>query len=233
MKPGLREAAAAAYVCNLQETMRDCNDPDWTDRKDFLYLHGRVARFIFSLGYYRSHATELRRPYLTQPVLDVVRRLPTEFRVYKNLYQSMLRRRLPQTDVAPYASVNSLPDWGYDLRTDERLRACFLALLTDPVIETGVLGELLDMTALRALRDDYFGATAQPMARRTSASTILKSRLQEVLRRQPGYKRLDRWLHTRTRRRTQASITAQPIDLLRRVAILGLLERQLHRFAAP
>jgi hypothetical protein len=232
MKPSLRDAAAAAYAYDLQETMRDCADADWTDRKDFLYLHGRVARFIFSLGYYRSHATELRRPYLTKPVLDVVRRLPTEFRVYKNLYQSMLRRRLPQTVQAPYASVNSLPDWGYDLRTDERLKTCFLALLTDPVIQTGVLSELLDMTALRALRDDYFGATAQPMARRTPASAILKSRLQEVLRRQPGYKRLDRWLYTRRRGRAQPGITAQPIDLLRRVAILGLLERQLHRFAA-
>ena len=47
-------------------------------------LYGRVARFIFSLGYYRELATEVRRPFLTRRVLDVIQRLPPRHRVNNN-----------------------------------------------------------------------------------------------------------------------------------------------------
>jgi hypothetical protein len=225
-----RAAAAASYEANLTHVLRDCEHTDWNDRKDFLYLHGRVARFIFSLGYYRGHVTEHRRPFLTRPVLDVVRRLPGEFRVFKNVYRTMLKRRLPETMRVPYASVNSLPDWSYDLRTDKRLKACFLDVLHDPLIESGVLGEVLEAAPLHALRDAYFAETPTPMVRTIPASLILKAYVKERVWSHPTFKHLDRWMNSRTVSRPVRRSIADPIDILRRVAILVLLERQLHRF---
>ena len=232
MHESRREAAAESYVANIRDTMRDCHDSDWNDRKDFLYLHGRVARFIFALGYNRGHATEHRRPFLTRAVLDVVRRLPAEFRTYKNLYRTMLKRHMPETMRVPYASVNSLPDWSYDLRACQPLRDCFLGLLHDPLTERGSLGALLDPSRYCALRDAYFAQTPAPMSREAQpTSSVIKSHILEMLWSNPNYKYLDRWKNARAGGPAQRSMV-QPVDLLRRVAILVLLERQLNRLQA-
>jgi hypothetical protein len=223
-----REAASEAYLANIRAAMRDCTATDWNDRKDFLYLHGRVARFIFALGYNRGLATEHRRPFLTRAVLDVVRRLPAELRVHKNVYRTMLKRHLPETMRAPYASVNSLPDWGNDLRANESLRRCFLGILHDPVLETGTLAELLDTTRFSALRDAYFAEAPVPVARKASAKQILKAQIKEVMWRSPAYKYIDRWTHARS----VSLSSVAPVDLLRRVAVIVLLERQLGRLAS-
>lgn len=224
-----RAAAAAAYEGAIAAVMRDCADEDWNDRKDFLYLHGRVARFIFSLGYYREHATELRRPFFVRAVLDVVQRAPAEFRVFKNLYRTTLKRYLPETVRAPYAAVNSLPDWDFDLRTDARLRGCFASLLHDPIIDSGVLSGLFDPRAYRRLRDDWFAQAPTPVARTIPPSKLLKAQLKESLWAHGSFKHVDRVLSLR--RPSAVRPQVRPVDILRRVAILVLLERQLPRFA--
>lgn len=224
-----RERVAEEYVANIHEVMRDCDASDWNDRKDFLYLHARVARFIFALGYNRGHATEQRRPFLTRAVLDVVRRLPSDLRVHKNLYRTMLRRHLTDTTRVPYASVDSLPDWGYDLRTRGALKDCFSSLVNDPSIESGVLGELLDARQFRALRDAYFGQVPTPVVRTARTGSVVKAQMKEMLWRNPGYKYLDRWMNEHSGVRTQCS-TVATVDVLRRIAIVVLLERQLGKF---
>ncbi len=224
-----RAAAAESYLVNLSDAMRDCTAQDWNERKDFLYLHGRVARFIFALGYNRGHATEQRRPFLTRAVLDVVRRLPNEARVHKNLYLTMLKRHLPEMARAPYASVDSLPDWSYDLRAREPLRGRFMDLVRNPVFASSVLGTLLDAESFAALRDAYFGEAPTPVAREARASQVMKSQIKALLCRSPGYKYLDRWKNAYAGSATR-HIEVAPVDLLRRVAVLVLLERQLSRF---
>lgn len=225
---GRRQAAASSYVDNIAAVMRDCQDTDWTDRKDFLYLHARVSRFIFSLGYNRGHVLEQRRPFLTRAVLDVVRRLPAQFRVHKNLYLSMLERHLPETARVSYPSVDSLPDWNYDLRMSARLRDHFLQLLHDPLIGSGSLGAVLDLDRFCALRDEFFAQRPAPVVRRTRASQVVKGHAKQMLWRHPLYKNVDRWTNSRPHDAHEAPIP--PIDILRRVAILVLLERQLPRF---
>jgi asparagine synthetase B (glutamine-hydrolysing) len=233
MRADRREPAIEAYTANIRDALRDCDAVDWNDRKDFLYLHGRVARFIFSLGYNRAHGTEQRRPFLTRAVLDVVRRLPPEYRAFKNLYRSFLRRHMPETMRVPYASVNSLPDWNYDIRAKQSLRDCMLDLLQDTGVSSGVLGEVLDPQRFRALRDAYFATPPTPVARTASAAKVIKGQVKEMLWCSPVYKYVDRWQHARAMRSpthglTQRSIV-EPVDFLRRVAVIVLLERQLHR----
>lgn len=232
MRESRRDAAAESYLANIRDAMRDCHDTDWNDRKDFLYLHGRVARFIFSLGYNRGHATEQRRPFFTRAVLEVVRRLPGAMRTHKNLYLTMLKRHMPETVRVPYASVNSLPDWSYDLRMQRPLRECVLGLLHDTAIESGTMGALLDVHRFRQLRDSYFAQTPTPVSRAAPAvSEVIKSQIQGLLRTNPNYKYLERWKHARHGGAAPRANLA-PVDVLRRVAILVLLERQLSRFEA-
>jgi len=68
----------------------------------------------------------------------------------------MLQRYLPKAARAPYPSVNSLPDWNYELRMTAALRDCFLQIVHDPLIESGSLGDLIDLGRFRALRDAFF-----------------------------------------------------------------------------
>jgi hypothetical protein len=232
LQPSVRAHAAEAYFENIRATMRDCEDVDWSDRKDFLYLHGRVARYIFALGYNRGHATEHRRPFLTRAVLDVVRRLPAAFRVNKNLYRTMLRRHLPDAARVPSASVNSLPDWSFDLRMREPLRSCFLGLLNEPLIESGALGELFDVRAFAAVRDAFFAQTPTPVSRKPRAASVIKGHLNRMLWASRAYEPIDRWRHRWRGNAPTQRATVLPVDLLRRAAILVLLERQLPRFNA-
>jgi hypothetical protein len=87
---------------------RPATTPHPADRRDFLYLHGRVARFIFALGYYKEFATEVRRPFLLGNVLDVLAEAP--FRAEKNLYISMVGRFFPAVAAVPPRSADSLPN---------------------------------------------------------------------------------------------------------------------------
>ena len=164
--------------------MRDCHDTDWTDRKDFFYVHARVARFILALGYQRRQALEQRRPYLTRGVLDVVKRLPAEFRVYKNLYLTMLQRYLPKAARAPYPSVNSLPDWNYDPH-ERTAQGLFSSDPSRSAHQSGSLGDLIDLGRFRALRDASFAQRPAPVSRRSHASRIIKSHVKQLVWRHP------------------------------------------------
>jgi hypothetical protein len=156
MHENCREAAASSYLANLREVMRDCHDTDWTDRKDFFYLHARVARFIMALGYHRGQALEQRRPFLTRGVLDVVQRLPAQFRVYKNLYLTMLQRYWPKAARAPYPSVNSLIDWNYELRMNAIAQGLFPADPSRSAHRVRLVGRFDRPWSIRALRDAFF-----------------------------------------------------------------------------
>jgi hypothetical protein len=93
------------YSEAIASISRHCQNSDFIDRKDFFYLHGRIARFIFSLGYYKELSTPLRRPFLSNTVLEVVRRLHARHRIWKNLYISTLHRHFPSVMAIPVNSI--------------------------------------------------------------------------------------------------------------------------------
>jgi hypothetical protein len=214
------------YEASLTHIMRPCENTHATDRKDFLYLHGRVARFIFSLGYYREISSEMRRPFLSNGVMDVVRHLPAEYRVHKNLYISMLKRFLPRTMKYPEMDVPSLPDWSYDLRNKEPVRNFFRELLDFSSLEDTPLGTMIDRPAFEQLRDQFFSAAVHPVNRQTSTKLRLKRAARQAVVSRP---RLDRFL-TRARRQMAPPSSTNVLDPLWRIALCVLLQRNLGRF---
>ena len=114
---------------------------------------------------------------------------------------------------------------------NQRLRECFLGLLHDPLIESGTLGGLIEMARIqRAARRLLCGSAHAIQSQGLVASRVIKSRVKEMVWRNPTYKYLDRWMNSRLPAGRRRSDIVPPIDILRRVAILVLLERQLHRF---
>jgi hypothetical protein len=214
------------YQDSIGRIMQPCENTDATDRKDFLYLHGRVARFIFSLGYYREISSEMRRPFLSNEVLEVVRHLPQEHRVHKNLYVSMLKKYLPRTMKYPEMDVPSLPDWPHDLRYKESLRNYFLQLLDFSDLEDSPLGTMIDRTAFERVRDGFFSSQVGPVNRHASTTRRIRRAARQAVVTRP---RLDRFL-TNLRTRTAPQSPSNVIDPLWRIALCVLLQRNLGRF---
>jgi hypothetical protein len=217
------------YESAILSVSRHCENQDFTERMAFLYLHGRAARYLFSLGYYREWATQLRRPFLANSVIEVVRRLPIQYRIWRNLYFSVLRRYFPLALSVPVAHVNSLPDFTYDTRYREPLRSYVLRLLDFDSMKKGALDEWLSREQFESLCDGFFSGPVRPVSRRPSIvvqwrTSIIKSRfmlLNEILSRKP--------------RRSQvfSPRAGTTVNLLRRLALLQLLEGQLKDLGRP
>jgi hypothetical protein len=222
-------AAGERYDHTLNKITDACENDDWTDRKDFLYLHGRVSRFNCSLAYYREFATQHRRPFLTKGVLDVVSGLPAEFRVHKNLFISMLRRFYPDIMQVPPNFVSSLPDWMHDLRTKPGLRELFLGLLDPRTIEQTALAEFLDPHAVATLATEFFSAPSTPLERDVSATARFVNRIRGQLQVKPWYRALAEPAKKLRRGGGEPPDRVKPIDILRRISLLVLLEQQKGR----
>ncbi|MDR4495885.1 MAG: asparagine synthase-related protein [Nitrospirales bacterium] len=234
LPPALHSILRKDYVKELEELydqeIRSITPNDtfqnWTDFKDYLYLYGRVVRFIFSMGYYQELATEIRRPFLANGVLEVMRRLPAKFRIHKNLYVDILKHYLPRTMVVPDKFVSSLPDLPYDVRATPRLRQFFLGLCNIDGIENGVLGELISVENFSKVRDGFWREDPHPIRRTISflerkqkawKMTIASTEIWGELKQQrPPYEPV-------------SSFNAFPI--LNRIALIVLLEKQLAKFS--
>jgi hypothetical protein len=205
--------------------MSACTNEHPIDRRCFLYLHGRVARFIFALGYYKELAVEVRRPFLMAGVLDVLARIPPRFRVDKNLYVSMLGRYFPELAAVTTNVASSLPDWKRDMRTKPALREFFLDRLDETRLG-GVLGELLDRRALEDLKRSFFGANVAataPQAERSLGRHLplrFKQRLKAT------------GLYPGSRNVLGGYPLRGPGDLVRSIALLSLLQESLGAFSS-
>jgi len=216
----------AGYEAEIDRVLAACDNEHPLDRRDFLYLHGRVARFIFSLGYFKELAVEVRRPFLLANVLDLVARLPPRFRANKNLYISMMARYFPAFAAIPTRSARSLPEWPRDLRVKPDLRRFFLDLLDDRRLD-GALGAVLDRAAFTNLRDSFFAEDPppRPEPKLRMPASPLPLRLRQRLRASglyPGSRDMAGGYPARGR-----------LDVLRCAALLALLEEALPSFASP
>jgi hypothetical protein len=223
---GVRDECRARYEGDVAAVLAACESSHPADRRDFLYLHGRVARFIFALGYYKELATEVRRPFLLGNVLDVLAEVPAGFRAEKNLYISMIGRFFPSVASVPPRSADSLPNWTADIREKPELRRFFLDLLDESSLG-GALGAVLDAAAIETLKRKFFDdrtGGSSPAARPNPLLGHLPLRMKQRLRATGFYPGSTNMAGGYASRGTAT--------LVRNVALLSLLQRSLPAFGA-
>jgi hypothetical protein len=66
---------------------------------------------------------EERNPFFDNEVIDFVRLLPAHLRIWKNLFTSTMRRRIPGFTSVEFMHKVSLVDWLQQLAEDARLQA--------------------------------------------------------------------------------------------------------------
>jgi len=206
-----RNLLSDSQVSDHESTYRDmvagvlatCMSERPADRRDYLYVHGRLCRFVFSLGYFKELAVAIRRPFTSHMVLAIMQGIPGSYRAYKNLFVSTVKRFYPRVMQFPDASVDSLPDWEYDIRAAGPLRSMVVQLLDDGLCDIPVIGELLDADRFRVHRDAYFSRPPVAMRRvpdinRTWYSRALGDRIK---RESAAFDRLRRMVGHTTQKR--------------------------------
>lgn len=219
LTPSIAEACELSYEATIEKIMARCQNDSPNDRKDFLYLYGRVARFIFSVGYYKEHGTPLRRPFFGKHALDVIQGLPPKHRIFKSVYRSMLKRRAPRLASVPVATVSSLPDWEFDLRNNDRLRSYFASLLDLKRIADGPCGEFLQPDSVAQIATREMSKQVLPVKRQRA---FLRDVVGNAVRSNP----VGRYLNRKLRPNVVKNSEAGQFRVLRRVALLTLLAEQ-------
>jgi hypothetical protein len=211
------------YDDAITSISRHCQNADFVDRKDFMYLHGRIARFIFSLGYYKEFFTPIRRPFLSNAVLEVVRRLPRQYRLWKNLYISTLYQHFSSVTFIPTSSVSSLPDWASDLRQKQSLRRFLLNLLNFQRLEQGLVGHLLDRSTFEQLLNDFLMAQVGPTSLLLPWSKAFRG--SKIEHRATRSLWLNKAVHVL--RPAMGAVSTSTFNIICRLALLSILQEQL------
>ena len=138
-----------AYSRQIDQLVPDQDFDNHNEFKDMLYMYGRVNRYIFGLGRSDEEHIQVRRPYLTKMVLDVIARIPNKLRVQKNLYKEMMIRNQPDLVAFGTSYTSSIPNYYYHMRPlIQRRMKLFFEKNTD-------FNGLLNLDACRALIDGF------------------------------------------------------------------------------
>ncbi len=225
--PGLAADCSDIYSAEIDKVLRHCSNENPNDIKDFLYAHGRNARFIFPLAYYKELAAEVRRPFLCKDVLDVVQQLPTRFRYGKNLYISTLVRFFPELIKVDEDSTDGLPQWRRDLRKKPKLSRFFASLLSRQTLSQSSFSDFLNLQEVEKIVSQFFEAPPNDQSREIGPRARMGPRMQRVKQQLRAYDdiRLAAGL------KKPATNSYKNYDLLRRIALLVLLDRNLSRFS--
>ncbi|HXV14008.1 MAG TPA: asparagine synthase-related protein, partial [Candidatus Krumholzibacteria bacterium] len=217
------------YDHEIAQVLARCDHRDLTDRKEYLYLYARVARYILSLGYYREHAIEVRRPFLSKAALELFASLPRNHRVEKNAYASMLHHRFPELMAIPEQSVWSLPDWERDVRRPGAVRDLWMHYTERERVASGPLAGVLDGDAFAARRDTFFAAVPPPAAKPPlKARFPLRARVLPFVQRHRAIDKLSRLVRV-----GPGFLPRSDFDLVRCVVLVSMLDESLDRFSSP
>jgi hypothetical protein len=143
----LAAQAEPLFQSEVDRVLEGCGSDDWNEVKDYLYLKGRVCRYIFGVGTSDEEHCQVRRPLLTRTVLDVVRRLPNGLRVQKNLFLEMLSRHENRLYAYRRNHASHIADYYFFLEDLVRKRSRQLLAgghSLDGLISTGFALEFLD-----------------------------------------------------------------------------------------
>ncbi|MCI0452020.1 MAG: asparagine synthase-related protein [Candidatus Latescibacteria bacterium] len=228
LTPGALAEYRGLYDREIAHVLATCDHPDLTDRKEYLYLYARVARYILSLGYYREHAIEVRRPFLSKAALQLFASLPQGHRVEKNAYTSMLNHRFPELMAIPEQSGWSLPDWERDVRRPGPLRDLWMRYSERERLEAGPLSGVLDGDAFAARRDAFFSTMPPPPAKPPLKTRFpLRTKVLPIIQRNKTVDKLSRLIRV-----GPGMVPRTDFDLVRSVVLLTMLDESLDRFDA-
>ena len=156
LDPDLRARAEELWRAEIETVLHGCDTDNWNDVKDYLYLKGRVCRYIFGLGGSDEEHVQVVRPFLTKGVLDVVQRLPGRLRVNKNLFLEMLARHEPSLFSYGRNHGSHIADYYFHMAPFVRERATAR-------LDAGYnLGGMLDRDAARRLVSSFTPREAPP-----------------------------------------------------------------------
>lgn len=229
LAPELRAECTDIYLAEVQKVLQGCENTDLDDQKDFLYLHGRLPRFIFALGYYKELVVEVRRPFLCTGVLDLMQKIPARLRYGKNLYISTLIRFFPDLLKVGQQSGNSLPVWQRDLREKPALSQYFASLLSTQTLSRTSFGQHLDVSAIDRIAKAFFSESRTDPPGGAPYRTSHGALVQSLKQRLTAYDDVRLACHLRKVKTTALS----HFDLLRRIALLTLLDQHFARFSQP
>jgi asparagine synthetase B (glutamine-hydrolysing) len=215
------------FADEVQTLLRRIDTDDLTKRKDLTYLYGRMARFLFSLGYYKELAVQLRRPFLTIACFDLLARLPEKLRNYKDVYVTMMNRRFRGLMAIEENAFDSLPDWEYDVRKKTDIRRFFESRLRSEALRGGVLSGMMDWDRFDAFVQRFFDAPVGPVSRvrHNSIRHRMRKRAARFVRRHRALEKT-----VRTVKKADVVRGRSHFDIVRCAALISLLEDQLPAF---
>ena len=153
LRPGIRRALADLGYQQMQRLYRELPYDDPVDRKDHLFLTQRWPGYQSPLTQLKRRVIEERNPYLDNALIDFVSRLPSRYRIWKNLYVATVQQKMPELRELGASRVISLIDWEARLTKDRALQNFVLEILLE---KKNGFDALLDRSRLMEFLEQAF-----------------------------------------------------------------------------
>lgn len=223
-----RSDVVGSYHQQVQRIIADSPGSSPKDVQDYLFFHLYVFRWLLAPSYFREPMVSPRRPLLLNGIVDFTSALPPWLRVDKRVLLKMLHLKMPQLMRVPRNSVDSLVDWGFELRGQEGLRGLTANLLRFELLQKTPLGGLLDQGAFEALVAGFFSQIPEPRSRGLYLVTKLFA-LRRALSRTPALGRFSRSVEPIVKRILGVSEGDRAVQVIIRLAQVALLQRCIER----
>ena len=168
-----KEDVQEIYNQQISQILPGPKTSNWNDYKDQLYLYGRVNRYIFGLGGSDEEQIQVRRPFLTGMVLDVISRIPAKLRVQKNLYKEMMTNYHRELVSFGDCYTSSIPNYYAQMRPfiQQRMDAYFK--------ENTDFNGLIDLNACLSLINGFAPSTSSKKS--PSKKQMLRKRIENKI----------------------------------------------------
>jgi len=153
LKPAIRKRLLELGADQMRRLYRACPYTDPIDCKDHLFVHQRWLGYQSPLTQLKRRVLEERNPYLDNDLVDFVSHLPSHLRVWKNLYATTNRHKIPEFEQTGMAQVISLVNWEDRFRTDPALQAFTRRILLE---ERNGVDDLFDRRQLELFLERAF-----------------------------------------------------------------------------
>lgn len=221
-----RRLVGELFRHQVDEVITGCSSDHPKDVQDYLYFHLYVCRWLFAPGYFKEPMVSPVRPMMARGLIELSEELPRWLRVDKRILHRLIKRDHSKLARVPTASAHSLIDWDYDMRRDAALRDFLLDLLQFDRLEGSPAGRWLDRDAFEHAVRECFSREPTPVHRGRAPTSTLYS-FRKVLSRNAALGRAGRRIEKQARRVLGAQPGAGVDVVLRRLALVSLLQRQI------